>query len=727
MQLDKLAALLKENEDSHFNFVQRDNYKVSTGSLKLDVKIGGGLASGIHRFMGVYEGGKEQPVSEPVLTPNGWVLIGELKKGDKVIGSDGKEQEVLAIYPQGKKKVYRVVFDDGSHTRCGLEHLWETSSFLERRKGARSVKSFKDIKNSLKYGALKNHSVRLVKPIHFSEKKFNIDPYVMGLLLGDANFSDKVYFTSQDSELFNVILKRLNNNIKFSGASWTVNDEISKTLVFKNQRDNPVIQELRKLKLLNKLSFEKFIPREYLYGSIEQRLDLLHGLIDSDGYLNKNKSEVIFYSTSSLLASNVVDIVRSLGGIARKRFKKSSYIDKYGERKHCKDCYIVTFWLPEEFKPCKLDRKLKNYSPRQINFHHFIKEIIDEGEEESVCIKVSGLDSLYVTNDYILTHNTSESLEVMKNFRDSVEKPRLLYIKSEGRLEDILKKRSGIKFTENIEEWEEGTCFVLKCNLYDFIIDFLSELINNNPNGEKICIIIDSLDALILKCDMDKRLGDFNTRVAGAPLVTKRFMQRMSLPITEYGHMVILISQVTSQITTQYDGQPIKKISGSGGNAANHFATFSFDFLDRNKKDLILENPNADYNEDTNKIIGHWAKLIIRKSSNESSQSIVTYPIKHGRTGGTSIWWEKELIDILLEWEILIKKGSWFSFEENSVAELKKVCDTCKVRNKQGDIEEIEPDKVKIQGLEKVFAFLTDNPKVSVYWKEYVKANCIDL
>lgn len=663
-----LSSFLKSNKEDHYNFEKEVDYRVSSGSLNFDLELGGGFGPGLHRFTGMNEGGKEQRVSAPVLTPNGWVKIGDLKVGDLVIDSHGNQQTVLGIFPQGLKDDYEVEFDDGSKVNCGIEHLWETSSFSERhsKSGQKaSVKNLQYIIDTLKYGKNLNHSVRLVEPIKLTQKEFLIDPYLLGVLIGDACLIGKVDITNTDQEIWSKVSSVLENS--FNGdAELSARTEITKSIIFPNRQDNPLITKLKKLNLFNKKSDEKFIPQEFLLGSIPQRISLLQGLVDTDGYINPKKSEVLYYTTSEQLANDLCSLVRSLGGLARYRFRNGAYKNKDGLRVHCKKCYIVSFYLPKGISPSSLTRKMENYSLREINFHHFIKSVTKVGQEESVCIKVSSPDSLYVTSDYVLTHNTSASLEVMRNFLLSVPNSKGFYIKAEGRLSKEMKERSGLKFVFTPEEWEVGTCFVFESNIYETVVDALRELITKNEEGIKYCFVLDSVDGLIRKDDLNKSF-DESAKVAGGAVIASDFMKKLSIALAKRGHMAIFISQVRADIKLDpYSKAPIRQTSATGGNALLHFANWIIEFEPRFQSDWILQDPTVKKKDDkTNPIIGHNVKITIKKSPNEKTNMTIYYPIRYHRKNGTSIWIEKELVDMLLSWELVEKGGSWMKPTED--------------------------------------------------------------
>jgi len=685
-----LDKFLKEHKEDHYNFEEAFDYRISSGSLLLDMSLGGGFGPGLHRFTGMNEGGKEQPVYAPVLTPSGWRQIGSLKVGDTVYNSQGNEQTVLGVFPQGKKDVYKVDFDDGSSVLCGIEHLWETSSFTERHAGRKSVKPLSDIINTLRYGKNLNHSVRLVKPIQHAPKKFSIQPYTLGALLGDGGLTESASITSADQEIFD----RVFNEIKliFGDFSLSTRDKYTKNIIF-NKAQNPVHSELRRLDLFGKKSHEKFIPTEYLFGSVAQRLELLQGLIDTDGYISPKKSETLFYSTSKTLSHQTLDLVRSLGGLGRIRYKKSSYKNKDGKRVICKDCWIVSFYLFDDMMPATLDRKLANYSKRQLNRCHFISNVEKISKAESVCIKVSSLDSLYVTENYVLTHNTSEALEVMRNFCNS-EKRRGLYIKAEGRLPKEMAERSGVNFVYDADKWVDGTCFVFESNIYETVMDLMRELVKAK-DGLQYCFIVDSVDGLIAKNDLDKSLEE-SAKVAGGAVIASAMMKKISIALAKRGHMAIFTSQVRADIKLDpYSRAPIRQTTSTGGNALLHFANWILEFEPRFQKDMILKNGKAKFGPD-NPPIGHFAKVTIKKSPNEKTNTIVSYPIQYGQKGGKSIWKTKEVVDMLLAWELVEKRGAWIRFTQ--------------------ELEELlgmpisETSNYQLQGEANLFKHFDDNP-----------------
>jgi hypothetical protein len=171
--------------------------------------------------------------------------------------------------------------------------------------------------------------------------------------------------------------------------------------------------------------------------------------------------------------------------------------------------------------------------------------------------------------------------------------------------------------------------------------------------------------------------------------------------------MCIMVSQVRSTIkTSQYAASdPNNQTNSSGGNAALHYPDWIINFEKRNQADLIVQDPKARPSPE-NKIIGHYAKVHIQKSTNESTGLRIRYPIKYGRSGGKSIWVEREIIEMLLMWSYIEKAGSWFKIDPEIVAFLGE---------KGFDIKE------KYQGMNSLYSLLEENEGLTNQLKGFVR------
>ena len=351
--------------------------------------------------------GKMQPVSEPILTPEGWKTIGDIREGDLVVGSAGKPIKVLRVFPQTDREVYKVTFSDGASTRCGPEHLWQVykrtthRKYTPRKEILTTEKILEEMETQserTKQNNIRRYRIPLVSPIEFNEKQFSIPPYLMGTALGDGHITKYGGATITTGDLQTIELCGGGHNIREYNRkgtySFTFGPEYSGAFT--------------KYGLAHKLSYEKFVPREYFLGSVQQRLDLLQGLLDTDGSA-RSDGIVEFCSTSKQLVEDVIELVRSLGGITRPIKQRQTFYTHKGERKPGRISWRTNIKLM--ICPFKLTRKINVWnSPTDYLPIRIIEKIEKDIPEESVCILVDSEDHLYVTKDYILTHNTVASL-----------------------------------------------------------------------------------------------------------------------------------------------------------------------------------------------------------------------------------------------------------------------------------------------------------------------------
>lgn len=327
--------------------------------------------------------GKEQPYSEPVLTPDGWVNMGELSIGDYVIGGDGLPTIVTNIFEQGVKDVYKITFKDGSTTRCGLDHLWNvTHPDWTKEKTlplSEILKKYKTPinKNDRNSGYSKRVTVELCKPVRFSYKDLPLHPYLLGLLIGDGSFRNKynIKFTDHDGNEAKILAELLPEGDKLSmqgcGKEYVIIGNITREII-------------KQYGMLEKYSYEKHIPKEYLTASIPQRRALFNGLLDTDGHWNNPRLNE--YSTSSYqLMKDMLDLARGLGHSVSVTTRQSKWKYK-GENKTGRDNYRI-------YISFNLTKKT-------------IWNIEKTGTENSRCIRVDNKNHLYLTKDFTVTHNT---------------------------------------------------------------------------------------------------------------------------------------------------------------------------------------------------------------------------------------------------------------------------------------------------------------------------------
>ena len=391
--------------------------------------------------------GKAQPLDAKILTPSGWKCMGDIKADDLIIAGDGSPSRVLAVYPQGEKEIFQITLDDETTTECCKEHLWLSQTYEDRRvnnkntelktKGKRQrewtpladgtrpgkVKPLAEIMSSLlvldKSGKPRvtrgestksNHNIPVVSPVQFDGQELPLDPYLIGALIGDGSLSinDRVGFSTADAEILEQVTLALpdNNHIrKLSDYDYSI---LSKARDYGNKihDSHPVLHRLRGLGLMGSKSYDKFIPDCYKFSSIESRIALVQGLLDTDGYVSV-EGTIQFGTSSKQLIYDFRELILSLGGVVggiKSRIPTYTY---KGEKRTGALAYSLTIRLPENIEPFRLLRKLKRCSRRDPRNHRrYIRKVEPIGLKECQCILIDHPSHLYVTDNYIVTHNT---------------------------------------------------------------------------------------------------------------------------------------------------------------------------------------------------------------------------------------------------------------------------------------------------------------------------------
>jgi phosphate starvation-inducible protein PhoH and related proteins len=362
--------------------------------------------------------GRAQPLSSAVLTPSGFRPIGSLRVGDLVVGSDGRPTPVLGVYPQGRKQVFRLSAQDGASTLCCGEHLWHVFTAADRRRGRPGrVVQTEEMVGRLRTAHRHRFEMPLLSgPVEFPRREVPLDPYAVGLLLGDGCLTGTTTpsFSTADQELAVALEERLDGiELRPRGA---VDYDLRHTAGHHGGVivSNPIAAALRELGLIGTRSVTKFVPEEYLHNEPSVRLAVLQGLLDSDGgpVAQRGRTCRVQYTTcSERLHEDVAFLVRSLGGVAYSRRRKAA-----GRRPgwvagrpvhHRSDAFILDIRLPDGIEPFRLARKRERYNQdgggRPMRFVHTIEPA---GEAETVCIQVAAADSLYITDNFLVTHNT---------------------------------------------------------------------------------------------------------------------------------------------------------------------------------------------------------------------------------------------------------------------------------------------------------------------------------
>lgn len=359
--------------------------------------------------------GKALAIDTPIPTPNGWTTIGDCKKGDVVFNERGEQCNIIATTRiQNGRPCYKVSFSDGTYLIADKEHEWLTSCHVNGLNGHKRegfhygqsvltrVRTTKEILQTLHYGKRqdRNHSIKLSQPLQLPDTVLPIPPYVLGAWLGDGN-SRSARFTCNDSDI-QIIEELRKEGIEAKGYS-----KFEYWLGGKGRTWAPDIRKQTlqyKLRELNLLK-NKHIPLNYLRASYKQRLSLMQGLMDTDGFVSpRGQCEIV--TIYPRLLDGVLDLLRGLG------FKPSvnTQIAKCNG-KNCGECYRIQFFAFDDVPIARLIRKVHRQKARPpVAARSETRQIVDVQEIPSVpvkCIQVDSPSQLYLAGEGMIpTHNS---------------------------------------------------------------------------------------------------------------------------------------------------------------------------------------------------------------------------------------------------------------------------------------------------------------------------------
>ena len=368
---------------SKFRFGGPTRYPYQVRALKRIVAERGVLALLADPGMG-----KGHPLDEPVLTPSGWVPVGELSVGDQVIGSNGLPTEVTGVFDRGVLPTYLVEFHDGSSIRVDGDHLWA----LDYQSKGTKRRTVRDTSWLLSHKNIKAFEVPRVS-VKGSDADLPVDPYLLGSLIADAHLSPRgVTWTKNDP---GVIAEFLDSCAR-QGVEAV--ERHADYLTVRRFGVRGMLPVLRSLGLLVNTE-EKRIPDVYFHCSREDRVALLAGLFDGDGSVRLTRGTARFASVSKVLAEGVQRLLWSLGEAATLTWVNHS---KRG------------YWYVQvrsQFNPFWGHPQRHLVTGPSRNSRRSFKSITRVEDAPIRCISVAAEDSLYVAKDYIVTHNTAISLD----------------------------------------------------------------------------------------------------------------------------------------------------------------------------------------------------------------------------------------------------------------------------------------------------------------------------
>lgn len=363
-------------------------------------------------FCGGAGTGKCLPLNSDIMTLTGYKKMKDIQLGDSLIDGLGKECKVIGIYPQGIQPVYKVTFSDRTSTLCSLDHIWRVGWYSNKQ----ATVKWDDLtlKEIMKRGLKKKNNTsgwkfRIPIPkINCWNNSVPIDPYLLGVLLGDGDLgsSSNIKVSLYEKDIFNKI-KIILNNLGYDLHLCDNNkSEIKDYSIVCSTETKGFINYINNLDIRCR-SIEKHIPQEYLFTTFENRIKLLQGLFDTDGYIDSHNN-FIFTTSSPKLSEDFAFLVRSLGGTDTIIEKPSGYKHN-GYYIQCHNHFNHYIKFDNDFEFCTSIKHKKRIKNKQNAPLRRIINIEYVGEEECQCIAVDSLDSTYMTNDLIVTHNTTSA------------------------------------------------------------------------------------------------------------------------------------------------------------------------------------------------------------------------------------------------------------------------------------------------------------------------------
>lgn len=379
--------------------------------IKQEPRIGQ-AAGTFNLFIGNTGSGKAQPLSTKIPTPSGYKLMGNLNIGDKIFGSGGNIISVMGVYPQGVQDVYEITFADGRTAKSTHDHLWTVIEYNDATKteGTMKVMSLKEIILNMNTDHIHYMVPTLSGPVQYDHQEVSMNPYALGALISSYIPEEEVatiHAIHPDTAI--KLAEKLNMDVDVDYGDWSV---------YHFRSCNTGERVLTK-ELFSKIpgileATEPEIPSEYLVNDVNTRFELLRGMMDVGGSITYssygNRYTVSFKCKSERIMHQMIELVCSMGFSAWRGY------DDEGDG-------IVILNVPNEMKPMLVTsgyQVIMAESAKTLPDHddHDTVEITSirfSHSEECQCIKVSAPDELYVTENFIVTHNTTLVSQIAAN------------------------------------------------------------------------------------------------------------------------------------------------------------------------------------------------------------------------------------------------------------------------------------------------------------------------
>lgn len=402
-EVEKMQTI--QNQDANVDVTILDEVEFKTKPFEYQKE---GIAYGltVDKYLNADDQGlgKALALETPILTNKGWKHIKNIHIGEILFDEKGNTCQVTNIFDHQNKNMYRITFSDNTNVVCCDEHLWTVYTVSSRRrKNKYRTLPLKDILNDIKIGNNYKYYIPMCDPVKFEKKILPIHPYILGALIGDGCLLHQISFSTADDfmvQKINALLKQ-DNYILRPCKSKLYNYTLTKNVPYRTHYINKFKTALKELGLMDKNSHNKFIPSIYKFSTVEDRIQLLQGLMDTDGYIAKNGT-IQYTSCCEQLCNDVGELIESLGG---------TYLKSYKRIKEKFEAWTLTIKLNPNIQPVTLPRKVERLNLKRIYKPiRLIKKIEYVGKQPARCITVNSPNNLFLINNFIVTHNTYQTL-----------------------------------------------------------------------------------------------------------------------------------------------------------------------------------------------------------------------------------------------------------------------------------------------------------------------------
>lgn len=539
----ELAAVMKDISRVHGDKVvmtadMKPSYKhIPFGIFSLDMATFGGLPEGACTLLYGWESsGKALDLTTPIPTPDGWSTMGDLQIGDIVFDEKGAPCRVIFVTEvQHGRECFEVEFFGGEKIVCDAEHLWYVESRYTKSEVASRVLTTKKIAADVSKdygGRVRNRwRVPVAGPLQTQKADVTIHPYALGVWLGDGHIAgSRLTLHDNDVEIIDRMI-----NLGYIVYRQPVKNRCTNWQVSKTHQGQSFCKALDSYGLRK----EKHIPQQYFRASYDQRVALLCGLMDTDGYAPMNRRSVEFCTTSERLYDDVVALLFTLG-------IKSRVVEDRA-RLNGVDCglrYRVCF--DPTFNPFWLKRKAQRVDNFKVSSHRDrsrTRSIIAVRPVPSVavrCIQVDSHNHLYLAGRAMIpTHNTTLALRALAGAQRKHPQKRAVMVEPEGTLDPVWATTHGVDISKLI---------LVQPTSGEQAFDIARAMIQ----AEDVSMVcIDSLASLVPNTEIEKSMED-NVVGTHAKLIARfcRTIQRDLLKERTRGHRpaLLMINQWRNKI-----------------------------------------------------------------------------------------------------------------------------------------------------------------------------------